>query len=401
LSSHRLLGGGGREVLSKLPIHEDLGVRRLVNADSMKTSLGGTLMPEPVVAAMGEAASAFVDMFDLQRAVSARIAALTHNEAAHVCTGASAGLVLSALACMTGKDLRLIGRLLLHGPEGLPRRQLIVQCGQRNPYDPALRLAGAQLVQVGNILQTFPWELEAAISDQTAGVVFFAGRHLGYGSLEFDEVVEIAHRSNVPVIVDAAGQLPPRENLWQFTERGADLVVFSGGKGLRGPQASGVILGRRELIEACALHASPHQRLARALKVGKEEMIGLLVAIETYLGQDEAEERVRCERIVDLWVRKIKAIRGMSATRDFPGTDGLPLPRAVVALDPGFPLSGPDLSAQMLAGDPSVAVAVAGARAVYLNPQLLRPGEEEAVLEALAAAGRRGARPPLGKGIKR
>lgn len=367
----------------------------------MKTTLGGTLMPEPVVAAMREAASAFVDMFDLQRAVSARIAELTHNEAAHVCTGASAGLVLSALARMTGKDSRLIGRLLMRGPEELPRRQFIVQCGQRNLYDPALRLAGAQLVQVGNILQTFPWELEAAISDQTAGVVFFAGRHLGHGSLEFGEVVEIAHRSNVPVIVDAAAQLPPRENLWQFTERGADLVVLSGGKELRGLQASGLILGRRELIDACALHASPHQRLTRPMKVGKKGVIGVLVAIETYLRQDEAEERARCKRIVDLWVHKLKATPGMNATRDFAETDGRPLPRAVVTLDPGFPLSGPDLSAQMLVGDPSIAVAVAGSRAVYLNPELLRPGEEDVVLKVLAAVGQRGARPPFGAGIGR
>jgi D-glucosaminate-6-phosphate ammonia-lyase len=367
----------------------------------MKTTLGGSLMPEPVVAAMREAASAFVDMFDLQRAVSARIAELTRNEAAHVCTGASAGLVLSALACMTGKDVRLIGRLLLQGPEELPRREFIVQCGQRNPYDPAFRLAGAQLVQVGNILQTFPWELESAISHRTAGVVFFAGRHLGYGSLEFEQVVEIAHRSNVPVIVDAAAQLPPRENLWHFTEGGADLVVFSGGKELRGPQASGVILGRRELIEACALHAAPHQRLTRAMKVGKEEMVGLLVAIETYLGQDEADELARCEQIVDGWIRAIEAIPGLSARRDFPGTDGRPLPRAIVALDPDFPLSGPDLCARMLAGEPPIAVAIAGARAVYLNPELLRPGEEGVVVEALAEAGRRGAPPPLSEGIGR
>ena len=326
-----------------MSIHERLGVRRLVNADAMKTTLGGSVMPEPVVAAMLEASRSFVDMFELQQAVSNRIAALTHNEAAHVCTGASAGLVLSALACMTGTDMRLIGRLLLNGPEELPRRQLIVQCGQRNPYDGALRLAGAELVQIGNMLQTFPWELEAAISDQTAGVVFFAGQHLGYGCLELREVVEIAHRNGVPVIVDAAAQIPPRENLWRFTADGADLVVFSGGKELRGPQASGVIFGRRPLIESCSLHASPHQRMGRPMKVGKEEMVGLLAAIETYLGGDDAEERDRCQRTVEHWIDEIETIPRMSATRDFPGTDGRPLPRAIVTLAADVGRSGSTL----------------------------------------------------------
>lgn len=367
--------------------YDRLGVRRFVNADSMKTALGGTLMPKCVVEAMRQAAESFVDMHELQRAVSNRIAELTHNEAAHVSAGASAGLVLSALACMTRSDSRLIGRLVMNGPEDLPRRQFIIQCGQRNPYDPAIHLAGAQLVQIGNILQTFTWELEAAITDQTAGVLFFAGDHLGFGSLGLADVVEIAHRFDVPVIVDAAAQLPPRENLWRFTESGADLVIFSGGKELRGPQASGVILGREELIEACALHASPHQRHARALKAGKEEMIGLLVAIESYLERDMDQELAHCEEIVDNWIREISGIPGMSASRDA-GTDGRPLPRVVVALPPGITGSAPAWQARLLAGNPSIAVAVAGPSSLYLNPELLRRGEDAVVVHALREVGR-------------
>lgn len=363
----------------------DLGVRPLINADSMKTALGGSLMAESVVAAMREAGDAFVDMLELQAAVSARIAQLTHNEAAHVSSGASAGLILSALACMTGNDLKQIGRVLVHGMDVLPRREFVVQCGQRNPYDPAFRLAGAELVEVGNVLQTFPWELEAAISDRTAGVVFFAGAHIGFGSLGFDEVVAIARRAHVPVIVDAAAQLPPRENLWRFTERGADLVVFSGGKELRGPQASGLIVGRQELVAACAMHASPNQRIARALKVGKEEMLGLLVAVENYVAGDDAEERAGYEQIVDQWVRHFSAIPGVSARREFPGTDGRPLPRAVVGPESGMTLDGAGLAAQLRANDPAIAVAVADERAIYLNPELLRPGEAETVTAVLTS----------------
>ena len=379
-----------------MSLYTDLGVRPLVNADSMKTALGGSLMAASVIAAMREAGQAFVDMIELQAAVSARIAQVTHNEAAHVSSGASAGLILSALACMTGNDLNQVGRVLIHGMDVLPRRQFIVQRGQRNPYDPAFRLAGAELVEVGNVLQTFPWEIEAAISESTAGVVFFAGAHIGFGSLGFDEVVAIAHAANLPVIVDAAAQLPPRENLWRFTQRGADLVIFSGGKELRGPQASGLIVGRRELIAACAMHSSPNQRLARAMKVGKEEMIGLLVAIENYLAQDEAEERSRCERIVEQWVGRLSALPGVSAQRDFPGTDGRPLPRAVVHLGDELSMDGAGLAAQLRVSDPAIAVAVAGDRAIYLNPELLCPGEEDVVVTALTGLLRPAAAEALG-----
>jgi uncharacterized pyridoxal phosphate-dependent enzyme len=375
-----------------MSIHDDLRVRRLVNADAMKTTLGGSLMPPPVVDAMRQAAGAFVDMFELQAAVSRRLAELTHNEAAFVCTGASAGLMLTTLACMTGPDLPLLGRLMDIGPEVLEKRDVVVQCGQRNPYDPAIRLVGGRIVQVGNILQTFPWELEAAITERTAAVMYFAGQHLGYGSLGLDEVVEIAHAAKVPVIVDAAAQLPPRDNLWRLAERGADLVLFSGGKELRGPQASGLIVGRRDLIEAVAMHAAPHQRLGRAMKVGKEEMLGLLAAVTWYLERDEAAELERCERVVAGWIDALSSLPGVSAERSHPGTDGRPLPRAVVRFDRALGLSGAAVRDAMLEGDPAIAIAIEGPAAVYLNPELLRPGEEDVVLDGLTAVVR-GQRP--------
>lgn len=365
-------------------MREDLGIRELINADSMKTLLGGTLMPAPVLDAMRDAAGSFVDMFELQEAVGHKLAALTHNEAAHVCTGASAGLVLSAFACMTGPDIGEIGNVMREGVEHLPRREFVVQCGQRNPYDPSVELAGGRLVQIGNVLQTFDWELEAAIGPRTAAVLFFAGRHLGYGSLELEQVAAIAHRAGVPVIVDAAAQLPPKANLWEFTKKGADLAIFSGGKELRGPQASGLIVGRAELVKACGLHASPHQRRARSMKVGKEEMLGLLAAVEYYLAQDEAEELDRCERIVAGWVQTLEGVSGVLATREFPGTDGRPLPRARVQFEPNTGLHGASVRDEMLLGHPAVAIAVAAPDAVYLNPELLRPGEDLVVLERLS-----------------
>jgi L-seryl-tRNA(Ser) seleniumtransferase len=363
--------------------YEALGVRPLINANATLTRLGGSLMPAPVLDAMRAAAGAFVDLHQLQAAVSARIAALTQNEAALVSAGASAGLFLSALGCMTGGDLTAVARVMELGAAALPRHELVVQCAQRNPYDPVLRLAGARLVQVGNVMQTFPWELEAAIGERTAAVCFFAGAHLAKGALPLPDVLRIAHAAGVPVVVDAAGQLPPPENLWRFTQLGADLVVFSGGKGLRGPQASGLVLGRRELVAACALHASPHQRLGRPMKVGKEELMGLLAAVEWYLAQDHAAIARGIEQVTEQWITALNRLPGVAARRDFPGEAGQPQPRAAVSFAARLRLDGESVRARLLAGDPPIDVAVGGPRSIYLSAELLQPGEAELVTRRL------------------
>jgi L-seryl-tRNA(Ser) seleniumtransferase len=234
---------------------------------------------------MEDAAGSFVDMHDLQRVVGRRLAELTRNEAAYVSTGAAAGIVLATLAAMNRGELETIARAIETGDS--PRDEVIVQRVHRIPYDPAIRLAGARIIDIGNRLQTFPWELEAAITPRTAMVFFAAGVHLAPGALGLEEVVEIAHRHGVPVVVDAAAQLPPTENLWRFTrELGADLAIFSGGKDFHGPQASGLMVGTEEMIAAVAMNGSPYQRLARPMKVGKEEMIGLLTAVERYVEVD-------------------------------------------------------------------------------------------------------------------
>ena len=362
--------------------YERLGVRRVINADATLTRLGGSLMPPPVLAAMADAAGSFVDLFELQAAVGRRIAELTRNEAAYVCTGAAAGLFLATLACSVGDDLRKIARL-----PGLPDKdEVVVFRAQRNPYDLAVRAAGARLVEVGNAVQTFPWELEAAIGPRTAAVLFFAGEHLSRGALALEETRAIAHAQGVPVIVDAAAQLPPPENLWRFTQAGADLAIFSGGKGLRGPQASGLILGRPDLIAACAAHGAPHQRLGRPMKVGKEEMVGLLAAVEWYLAQDHAALLARCERTVRRWVEAFDGRPGVTARRDWPSEAGQPLPRALVRFDPAVcGLDAATVRQRRWEGDPRIAVAYARPDGIFLNPELLEPGEEELIVERLDA----------------
>jgi len=366
-------------------IYTDLGVRPVINADARLTRLGGSLMPQAVRAAMDEAAGRYVDMFELQTVVGRRLAALTRNEAAFVCTGASAGLFLAALACMVGSSLERIARL--PSLEGCPD-EIIIHAAHRIPYDLAVRLAGARLVTVGNVVQTFPWELEAAMSSRTAAILYIAGEHLSRGALPLAEVVALAHARGVPVIVDAAAQLPPPENLWRFTrDLGADLAIFSGGKDLAGPQASGLIVGREDLIAACAAHASPNQRLGRPMKVGKEELVGLLAAVERYLAQDHTARIAHFERVVALWVDALDDGDGVRVRRDFPNEAGQPTPRALLLLDPDRAgLNGTELRRRLWEGNPRIAVAAAGEHAISLSPDTLEPGEELVVLERIRQA---------------
>jgi L-seryl-tRNA(Ser) seleniumtransferase len=260
---------------------------------------------------------------------------------------------------------------------------VVVHCAQRIPYDPAVRLAGARRVEIGHAIQTFDWELEAAIGERSAAVLYIAGSHLSRGALPLEQTVEIAHAHGVPVVVDAAAQLPPPENLWRFTrDMGADLAIFSGGKDLAGPQASGLIVGRADLIEACRANGAPNQLFGRPMKVGKEEMAGLLAAVELYLAQDHAARVAGYENVVRGWVEALGALPGVAARRDFPNEAGQPTPRALVTFDPAVSsLSGAEVRERVWAGDPRVAVAPAGESGIYLTADTLAPGEAELVAE--------------------
>jgi D-glucosaminate-6-phosphate ammonia-lyase len=363
--------------------YQRLDIQRVINADARLTRLGGSLMPSPVLEAMAEAAKSYVDMFELQRRVGAQLAELTQNEAAYVCTGASAGLFLTTLACMTGTDLRAISRL--PRLDGL-KTEVVIHRGHRIPYDPAVLLAGVTLVEIGNVLQTFPWELEAALGEGTAAVLYVAGEHLSGPVLSLEETIRIAHAHGVPVVVDAAAQLPPPENLWRFTrDFGADLAIFSGGKDLCGPQTSGLVVGRTELIEACFENGAPYQRLGRPMKVGKEEMVGLLAAVEWYLQQDHPARLASFEQTVRSWVQAFDGLPGVTARRDWPNEAGQPVPRALIRLDPEQAgVSAGEILQRLWDGEPPIAAAPAGNDGIFLTPDTLDSGEEGIVADRLA-----------------
>jgi len=363
--------------------YASLGIRPIVNAYATLTRLGGSIMPPEVLQAMNEAAGCFVDLHELQRRVGQRLAELTHNEAAYVSSGAAAGLVLAAAACMAGSDRELFEQLPASAGTGL-KNEIILHRTHRNGYDYALRQAGAKLVEIGNEAATTRSDLEQALTPRTAAVFWFQGAMTTARDLPLPEVISIAQSHNLPVVVDAAAQLPPVSNLWAFTRMGAALAIFSGGKDLRGPQASGLVLGRKDLVEACRAQGNPNPFLGRPMKVGKEEMLGLLAAVERYLNLDHAARERYCEDTVRGWCEALNALPGLAAGRSYPNEAGQPLPRCRLKVDSGQAgITRDALVGELLAGDPAVAVEPYREHEIHLNPMTLSPGEEAVVLSRL------------------
>ena len=356
----------------------ELDMRPVINASATLTALGGSLMPEPVRAAMEAGSRHFVDLRELQLKIGERIARLTHNEACYVSSGAAAGIALAVASTMTGTDQALIDTL--PGPAGFAKNEVIVQRVQRNGYDYSARMTGAKMVEVESTEEA----LEAAITDHTAAILWFAGGHFGVGALPIEQVIAIGKRHGVVVIVDAAAQIPSIENLWHFTrDLGADLAVFSGGKGLRGPQASGLVLGRTDLVEAVRVNSSPNHALGRPFKVGKEELIACLAAVEWSLAQDEEQILAGYEATVEMWLDGVSHLTGVVAERGYPSEAGQPHGRAILTIDESARLDRDALHDALWDRNPRIAVSKLGERQIALNPQTVEPGEAEIVLAAI------------------
>lgn len=308
-------------------VFEELGVRPVINASGTVTRLGGAPMPPEVVRAFVEAAGQAVALDHLQAAASRVLAEVTGAEAGLVTTGAAAALTLGTAAILTGYDCGRMERLPFC--DGFPH-EFIVAREQRNGYDHAVRAAGARLIEVGfheiiagaGVRRTEAWEYDAAMGPNTAGVLYV---YTPDARPALSEVVAVAHRHGLPVLVDAAGGLPPRAHLQSLPATGADLVAFSGGKAIRGPQSTGILCGRRDLVAAAAvqmldmddhselwdppadfidrgqLNGLPRHGIGRGFKAAKEQVVALLTALRLYVagGYDEIVHgyRPRLERI--------------------------------------------------------------------------------------------------------
>jgi L-seryl-tRNA(Ser) seleniumtransferase len=242
-------------------------------------------------------------------------------------------------------------------------------------------MVGVKLVEVEGDLE----DLEAAFTQRTAAFVWFQGAMTGRGDLPLAQVLERCRAHNVPMIVDAAAQLPPVENLWAFTQQGAAGAVFSGGKELCGPQASGLVVGQRWLIDAMRPNGSPNASFGRPMKVGKEEMAGLLAAVRRYLTLDHTARRQRDEAIVAEWRRALGTLPGILAQRSFPNEAGQPSPRCEVRLTAQAKLTVAQLIQSLWAGTPAVAVGE-GDDCIYLNPMTVTDEEAAVVLERVREA---------------
>jgi L-seryl-tRNA(Ser) seleniumtransferase len=360
-------------------IYQDLGVRPVINAAGTLTRLGGSRMAPEVLDAMREAAGSFVHMDELQERAGAVIAEITGAEAGYVTSGAAAGLALAAAACVAGLDVAAMDQL--PDTTGL-RYEIVVQRGHRNAYDHAIRMPGIQFVEVGYLGYpgaggTMPWQLESAITERTAAV---ACPILDTpGTLSLPEVAEIARTRGIPVIVDAAAALPPRANLKRFIAEGADLVVFSGGKAIGGPQASGILAGRRDLIASVALQhldmdvrsqtwnrrdligpdgvrGVPHQGFGRAMKVGREEIAGLIVALRRFVAGSDQDDIDAANRTIDTVASALGEQAGVTVVRH--ASPRKPMPQLWLELDEeALGLTAYDVVNQLLTSDPPIVLA--------------------------------------------
>ena len=374
--------------MNPMPTYASLGVQEVINANSWVTRLGGSEMPEEALRAMSAAAHSFVDLDELNIKAGEVIARHTGAEAGLITAGASAGMLLQAAAVMAGTDPARIKRL--PDTAGM-KNEIVIHRVHRVGEDRNYLTAGARFVEIGNSEGAEDWELEAAIGDKTAAVAYIFGPPLR-GALTLERVVEISHAHGVPVLVDAAAMLPPQENLTRFVESGADLVTYSGGKGVRGPQSTGILCGRGDLVEAARCNGSPNQYgIGRAAKVCKEEIAGLIAALEVFVNSDyeniQAVWRAQCEHIL----RSLYEMDGVAAfvqEADASADEAARThPRVHVFLSNSHPKSDSQIIHELRQGSPPIWVSSAGPHGgIAVVPVNLRPGEEEVVARRLRAA---------------
>ena len=355
-------------------VYARLGIRPVINGVGVVTVLGGSIMPPEVVAAMEEASRHFVPLIDLQRAVGARIAELLHVPGAMVTCGAASAISVATSACISRGDSSILQRL--PDTAGI-RHEIVQQKAHRSGYEAQMLMAGAKIVWVET-----RGELDAAINDKTA-VMFFLNKADLDGQIKRDEWVRAAKERGVPTLNDAASDATPRENLWKYVQDGFDLVIFSGGKALLGPQSSGLLLGRKDLIDAAIPCMSPHGGIGRGMKVGKEEMAGLLAAVERYLKVDHAAEMRELEDRVKFMMQTLGKIQGLTPARHVPVIANL-VPHLTLEWDEAArKLSSTQVVKMLQDGDPPIHVQRPGDGKLLISVWMMRAGEHRIVTRRL------------------
>jgi D-glucosaminate-6-phosphate ammonia-lyase len=376
--------------------YEKYGVRRVVNAAGTLTRVGGSISPPEVFRAMEDASKSFVHIPELQRWAGDIIATTTGAEAGLPTAGSSNAITLAAAACMFRETelekydpleletwIHIIQRLPMHTEE--LRTDFIVQKSNRNVYDHAVECAGGKFVEVGDEEGALPEELDEVFDPAKTAAYYITDRS-SRGHLPLFKVVEVAHKNGVPVIVDAASELPPRSNLMKYISRGADLVVISGGKFISGPNNSGLLAGKRDLIKLAHLNAYPFHGIGRGSKMSRETIVGLVTALKIYLELDEEllfEEWERKSNWMAEQLNEIPSIRSGVIVEKTVEDDEAMWPLVFVDVEPKTSgVTGKGLAELLREGDPSVESSTRGNR-LLINPEFLLEGDEVVITDRI------------------
>lgn len=380
-------GASGKEkTATGVDYYEKLSVRPLINAAGTYTVLSASTMPDEVQAAIALAARRPVNLTELLDASGAYLAKQLRCEAALVTSGAAAALVVGTAACVTmGNDQAILG---IPTDIASLKNEVIVQKSHRYGYDHALRNCGIRFVEVETL-----GDYEKAFSDRTVMAHFF---NAGTGKISREDWVRVAHEHKVPCFNDAAADVPPISNLWKYTEMGFDLVTFSGGKGLRGPQCSGLLLGRKDLIEAAKKNNSPNSNtVGRGLKVAKEEIVGLVAAVDWFLKQDDAAMESEYRRRADLIAKELNSVPTVR-TQIFVPEVANHVPHLLITYDQSrVKITGAEVMQKMRQGDPRIELNPStggspasvglpgGPNTIVVGVWMLQLGEEKIVAKRL------------------
>jgi D-glucosaminate-6-phosphate ammonia-lyase len=363
----RAAKAGGRDYF------RELGVRPFINAAGTYTAMTASLMPPEVMDAINYASKQFVMLDELHDRVGERIATLARAEAAMVTCGAASALTLGTAAVLTGTDRQRIADL----PDlSKMKSEVIIQKAHRFGYERAVRNCGIRFVEV----ETRD-DLERAITDKTAMMLFYNNNN-SVGQIRDEEFAKLGMKHSIPTMNDAAADVPPLENLWKYTAMGFDLVAFSGGKGIRGPQSAGLLLGKKPLVAAARMNGSPNgNAIGRGMKVNKEEMVGMLAALELFVGKDHAREGREFERRAEEIRKAAAGVAGVKAEIFVPEVANH-VPHVRVTWDPSKPLKAAAVVRAMQDGEPSIVIR-AEEESLVVGVWMMQAGEEKVVARRL------------------
>jgi len=353
---------------------DKLGLRPVINGVGTVTVLGGSIMPPEVVDAMAQASRYFVSMPELHDKVAERIVQLLKVPAAMVSCGAASAIACGASACLAGGDPKKVAQL--PDTTGL-KNEIVLQRSHRSGYEAQMLLTGAKFVWVETRA-----DLDRAIGERTA-MMFFLNKEDPVGKIKRAEWIEVAKARGVPTFLDAAADVPPVERLTSYVQEGFDLVTFSGGKGLLGPQSSGLLLGRKDLVDAARRGISPNGGVGRGMKVGKEEMIGLLVALERYLKTDHAAERRTLEARAAHVLKALSDVAGVQAEQEVPEIANR-VPHVHVRFDEArVKRTSAQVLEQLREGDPPIIITRVGPGELRISMWMLQGDEHKIVAKRL------------------